>query len=278
MSFVKHLSTGAVLLHGVDFTSAPRARKGITIASGRLADDGRLTLSALSSLHDFSSFAAWLQRPGPWLGGFDLPFSLPRELVRHLGWPEDWAALIRHYAALPRAEIRRLFKDFCDARPVGGKFAHRATDLPAASSPSMKWVNPPVAYMLHAGAPMLLDAGVTLYGLHQGDPQRLAFEAYPALVARCVTRKSYKSDERSRQTPQRRAAREQIVTHMEQGRHAYGIMLDAGPWRQMLVDDGSGDLLDAVLCAILAAWAWQRRQAGFGMPQVDALEGWIVGA
>ena len=43
-------------------------------------------------------------------------------------------------------------------RTIGGKFAHRATDGPAGSSPSMKWVNPPVAFMLHAGVPLLIDA------------------------------------------------------------------------------------------------------------------------
>ena len=48
----------------------------------------------------------------------------------------------------------------------------------------MKWVNPPVAYMLHAGVPLLLDAGVHLPGLHAGDPARVALEAYPGLLAR----------------------------------------------------------------------------------------------
>jgi hypothetical protein len=36
--------------------------------------------------------------------------------------------------------------------------------------------------------------------------------------------------------------------------------------------------LDAVLCAVLAAWGWQRRDANYGLPAHDALEGWIVGA
>ena len=34
----------------------------------------------------------------------------------------------------------------------------------------MKWVNPPVVLMLHAGAPRLLAAGVTIPGLCRGDP------------------------------------------------------------------------------------------------------------
>ena len=42
----------------------------------------------------------------------------------------------------------------------------------------MKWINPPVAYMLHAGVPLLLAAGVHLPGLHTGMPG-VALEAYP---------------------------------------------------------------------------------------------------
>ena len=265
------------LLHGVDFTSAPRSRKGITIASGTL-DGDTFRLQGLLTLSDFPAFVAWLDRPGPWLGGFDFPFSLPRELVTLLGWPTDWPALIRHYASLTRAELRDTFKSVCDTRPAGSKFLHRATDLVAGSSSSMKWVNPPVAYMLHAGAPLLLQANVTIPGMHAGDPQRMALEAYPGLVARSITRASYKNDTVAMQTPERRAARLEIVKAVERGDYPHQVKLDAGRHRKALLDDGSGDLLDAVLCALLAAWAWQRRDDNYGLPPHDPLEGWIVGA
>lgn len=266
-------------LHGVDFTSAPTRRKAITIASGSLEGDV-FTVSSLESLHDFQSFEEWLRRPGPWLGGFDLPFSLPRELIEYLDWPTQWPALIEKVAAMSRADLRTEFKAFCDARAVGNKFAHRATDGPAGSSSSMKWVNPPVAYMLHAGVPRLLAAGVTIPGMHIGDAgaQRIALEAYPGMVARSMTKASYKSDERSKQTAARRIAREEIVGGLEQGAYRFGIVVDAGEFRDRLIDDGSGDWLDAVLCGVLAAWAWQRRDQGFGLPTYDALEGWIVGS
>jgi hypothetical protein len=39
-----------------------------------------------------------------------------------------------HYAALSRAEIRSTFAAFCDARPAGAKFAHRAFDKLAGSA------------------------------------------------------------------------------------------------------------------------------------------------
>jgi hypothetical protein len=114
------------------------------------------------------AWGEWLRQPPAWVGGFDFPFGLPRELVEHLGWPTSGRECMAHYASLSRAEIRDTFAAFCAARPVGGKFAHRATDKPAGSSPSMKWVNPPVAYMLHAGVPRLLAAGAHIPGLHAG--------------------------------------------------------------------------------------------------------------
>jgi hypothetical protein len=132
--------------------------------------------------------------------------------------------------------------------------------------------------MLHAGVPQLLAAGVTIYHLRPGDPERIAFEGYPGMVARDITRDSYKNDLRSKQTPARRAARERIVAALEEGNHRWRVKLDAGAHRDALLEDASGDLLDAALCAVLAAWAWQRREARYGLPEFDALEGWIVGA
>src|SRR3990167_9147252 len=146
------------LLVGCDFSSSPSRRKQIVLAYGGLRS-GRVLLSRLERLDSLQAFSAWLHQAQSWMGGFDMPFGLPRALVETLGWPLDWEACMRHYASLSRADIRACFAAYCDARPVGGKFAHRATDLVAGSSPSMKWVNPPVAYMLHAGLPLLLDAG-----------------------------------------------------------------------------------------------------------------------
>lgn len=262
---------------GVDFTSAPRRAKPITLALGE-ADGTVLRIERVDSHAGWASYEAWLAQPGPWVGGFDFPFGLSRELVEHLGWPQTWAALVMHCATLERAQLRATFKAFCDARPAGSKFAHRVTDGPAGSSPSMKWVNPPVAYMFHEGTRRLLDAGVTVYGLHAGDPQRIALEAYPGLVARAVTRASYKSDERARQTPERRAAREHIVRALEDGTHPLGIrLMMKKTLRRELIDDGTADWLDAVLCAVAAAWAAQR--PNFGLPLLlDPVEGWTAGA
>ena len=265
-------------LIGVDFTSAPTRKKAITVARGSV-QGLRVSLRRVDALPSFTEFEALLREPGPWLGGFDFPFGLPRELVEALGWPRNWLALMRHYAALPRAQIRATFAAFCAARPAGRKFAHRACDIPAGSSPSMKWVNPPVAFMLHAGVPRLLEAGVHVPGLHAGDESRIALEAYPGLLAReLIGRRSYKSDERTRQTPDRLIARKDIVDALEQGRTRLGLRLHLShAQRDALVADAAGDRLDAVLCLMQAAWAAQR--AGHGFPgQVDPIEGWICSA
>jgi hypothetical protein len=236
-------------------------------------------LHGIETFAGWPAFEAWLRRPGPWLAAFDLPFGLPRELVVALGWPLDWAALVRHYAGLSRAQIRSTFAAFCAGRPVGAKFAHRACDGPAGSSPSMKWVNPPVAWMLHAGVPRLLQAGVTLAGLHAGDAQRVAVEAYPGLLAReLIGRRSYKSDERRRQTADRTQARRDLVAALEAGRSRLGLrLLLDDPRRAELIADPTADKLDAVLCLLQAAWASSR--PNWGLPRdIDPLEGWIVSA
>ena len=267
-------------LAGVDFTSRPSRRKPITVALGHL-EHGAVQLEEVQTHADFESFALWLRSPGPWLAVFDLPFGLPRELVQTLGWPMQWRELMAHYAGLSRAEIRDTFAAFCNARPVGGKFAHRKADKPAGSSPSMKWVNPPVAFMLHAGVPLLIDAGLHLPGLDDGGESggRIGLEGYPGLLAREVLgRRPYKNDDRARQTPERLLARVDLINALVQGRTRLGLHLAlSNAQREELETDASGDRLDAVLCLVQAAWA--SGQPNYGLPDdIDPLEGWIVTA
>ena len=271
------------MLAGCDFSSAPTRRKPIVIALGS-SDKGRVLLSTLVQIESLDAFEDWLGQAQSWIGAFDFPFSLPRELIEHLGWPALWPALMTHYASMTRADIRSTFKAFCDARPVGGKFAHRRSDVPAGASPSMKWVNPPVAYMLHAGVPRLLAAGVHIPGLQDGDPKRVALEGYPGLLAREVLgSRSYKSDDKAKQDPQRLIARKDLLTALELGRTRLALRLKlTHAQRDALVDDAKGDSLDAVLCLMQAAWAAARHADGaanYGLPpDLDPLEGWIITA
>lgn len=238
-------------------------------------------LDRIEKLPTLEGFGQWLAQPGDWVGGFDVPFGLPRELVEHLGWPLQWADCMAHYASLTRAQIRETFAAFCDARPAGHKFAHRAFDRQAGSSPSMKWVNPPVAYMLHAAVPLLLRAGVHLPGLHAGDTRRVALEAYPGLLAReLIERRSYKSDDAAKQTPERLIARKDLLQSLEAGRTRLALRLKlTNAQRDALVQDASGDSLDAVLCMVQAAWGQRHGAPAWGLPpQADSLEGWILTA
>ncbi len=270
---------------GVDFTSRPSKAKPITVAEGVLLH-GAVKLMALHRFVLFESFSAWLAQEGAWIGAFDMPLGLPRELVEALNWPREWLPLMQHYCALSREEIRETFKAFCDARPVGNKFAHRVTDGPAGASPSMKWVNPPVAYMMHAGVNLLLKQPVHIPVLHElrtiNNDSRVVLEGYPGLLAReLIARRSYKSDDKSKQDAARLIARKDILTALEAGRTRLGLRLKLTPTQaSQLVDDGSGDLLDAALCLMQAAWAAQQDAQGharYGLPaNVDSLEGWIV--
>jgi hypothetical protein len=267
-----------VRIYGVDFTCAPRRAKPITVASGKLTR-AVLEVEEVESLQDFPGFEAFLARLGPWIGGFDFPFSLPRELVRDLGWPADWSGLVAHCATMDRAGFRFVLDTYRASRPAGRKYAHRATDYPAGSSSPMKLVNPPVALMFHEGARRVLASGIHVPALRSGDERRIALEAYPGLLARkqLGIRDSYKSDTRREHTPARKAVRARIVRALMAGKPlGIRLKLDRRLARR-LIDDGSGDTLDAAICAAQAAWGWMRRGSNFGLPlEVDAGEGWIV--
>jgi hypothetical protein len=275
-----------VRILGVDFTSAPRPAKPITVAVGALVDDA-LVVERVDRIDDFEGFERMLRMPGPWVGGFDFPFGLPRELVVALGWPLTWAALVRHYAKLDRGTVATAFDAFRAARAAGSKYAHRSGDAASGAHSPMKLVNPPVAWMLHAGAPRLLEAGVHLPTLHEGDRTRVALEAYPGLAMRRIAAQSghrrapsYKSDARAGRTSARREARILLLDAIVRGDYARGVPVSMPrSLANATIDDGSGDTLDSIAAAVQAAWGAQRAVANYGMPEcVDQIEGWIVTA
>ena len=275
------VSSGSLVL-GVDFTSAPSKKKPITVAVGRWISNGPVPtyrldeIRGLVSLQDFETF---LNESGPWLGGFDLPFGQPRTLIEHEGWPTEWPAFVEFYCAQPRNSLRDTFRRWCNARPAGDKFAWRKADKPAGSSPAMRWTNPPVAWMMHAGIGRMLAAGL-LFPAHRhgttGPHDRIALEAYPGFTARKVCRTSYKSDSAVRQTPERAANRRAILQALVSGAAGLDAGLEITPaWTSRLLDDGSGDLLDAVICGLQAGHAAALERYGFPH-ELDPLEGWIA--
>jgi hypothetical protein len=268
---------------GIDFTSAPSATKPITVAVGhwrRKASRAVYALERVIGLESLPAFERFLRDDGEWLGGFDLPFGQPRTLIEHEGWPTEWPAFVRFFCAEPRERLRAVFRRWCAARPPGDKFAWRRADKPAGSSPAMRWANPPVAWMMHAGIGRMLAAELH-FPAHRhpgprGRPRRVALEAYPGFTARMVCRKSYKSDAKPLQTAERRINRRAILGALVAGQAGLDVALAIDSrWQRRLVADGSGDLLDAVICALQAAHAAALPR--YGLPRrLDPLEGWIA--
>jgi hypothetical protein len=259
-----------VRIYGVDFTSAPRKAKPIAVASA-VAGRNALRMEKLERLETFDAFEAFLARPGPWVGGFDFPFGLAREAVLDLAWPARWPALVAHCRALGRAEFKRALDAYRESRPAGNRYAKRRGDGASGAHPSVKLVNPPVGFMFLEGAPRLCAAGLHIPGLRAARDTRVALEAYPGLLARRLGVRSYKSDDRRKWTPAHRAARRRILSALK--------ITMAERLQKEILQDGSGDLLDAVLCAVQAHWGWRRAAENYGLPAgLDPLEGWIVSA
>ena len=268
---------------GVDFTSAPRPRKPLTAAVGRVVDGPRGAVYSVDAIHELGTLTAFdmlLREPGEWVGGFDLPFGQPRTLIEHEGWPTDWREFVRFYCSQPREKLRDVFRRWCAGRPDGDKFAWRRADKPAGSSPAMRWTNPPVAWMMHAGIGRMLDAGLSFPAHRVAGRgvacERIALEAYPGFTARQVCRRSYKSDTPAMQTAERRANRRVILDALVAGEADLDVRLEVStPLARRMIDDGAGDLLDAAICGLQAAHA--SLQARYGLPRnLDPLEGWIA--
>lgn len=265
---------------GVDFTSAPRRAKPITVAHGHFLNSV-LRIDEIESIENYESFNDLLCRPGPWIGGFDFPFGLPREAVEALKWPTAWNAMTRHCASLGKAQYKSLLDAYRETRPPGSRYATRRGDAISGAHPAVKLVNPPVGLMFFEGAPRLAAAGLTVPRLCEGDPSRVALEAYPGLLIRkhLGITEPYKNDSRGKQTLAHEAVRKKIVRAIKAGKpHGIKVKLIEAVARRT-IDDPSGDSIDSVICALQASKGQQYGGPHYGLPSdVDSIEGWIVTA
>ncbi len=264
-------------VYGVDFTSAPGKRKPITVAHGILSGT-RLSIETIEPLATFEAFERFLERPGPWIAGFDFPFGLPRDAIRDFGWPEEWEAMVHHCARLGRQKFAEQLNEDRISRPAGRKYRYRSGDRLAGSSPAVRLHQVPVGFMFFEGAPRLARAKLNIPLLRENADNRIALEAYPGYLTKAqLGISSYKSDERRKQTPGRRRNREFIVGQLRSGLPLEIRLNATRSLCKTFVDDPTADYLDSAICALQAAWGWKHRKRRFGLPAgVDALEGWIA--
>jgi hypothetical protein len=268
-----------VRIYGLDFTSAPGCRKPL-IVLGCTLEGGSLRVEDSETLTDFGGFEDFLQRGGPWVCGMDFPFGQPRSLVAALGWPESWEGYVGEVDTLPKEEFEDKIRADMALRPAGSKWRYRLADRRSGSSSAMMLFRVPVGKMFFQGAPRLLASGIRVEPCRRNGDERVAVEAYPAVVARrFLGRTAYKRDSVP-DTLERRSARETLLAGLESAvlRKVYGFAVEMDDyWREEFVSDPSADVLDSLLCAIQAAWAYARRDENYGVPpECDPNEGWIL--
>lgn len=263
-------------VYGVDFTSAPSRRKPICVAACRLEGD-LLRFERLERIRSLSAFEASLAATGPWVAGFDLPFTQSRKFLRNIGWPEEWGAYADLLCSLDRAGFRAALEAYKAERAPGDREHARGFEAGTGAVSPQKLYGVPVALMQFEAVRALRRAGVRVPGLCEGDPARVALEAYPGVAARAlIGRLSYKNDQAARQTPEQGRARAALLDRLtgEEGRRRFGLRVEAPNW---IAEDAGADPLDALLCAVQAAWALRlMRDEPERLARLDLSGGWIA--
>jgi Protein of unknown function (DUF429) len=270
-------------IFGLDFTSAPGPKKPITVAVCDLQDD-LLRVNEIMIIESFAAFESFLQLPGPWVAALDFPFGLPQKLLANLGWPGSWKGYISLISLMNKIQFEQTLIQYREKRPSGDKHHLRTTDGFASACSPMMLTRVPVGKMFFQGAPRLLAAGVSILPCHPTPDDRIAVEGYPALIVRkLIGKRSYKCDKCDKcdkQTSDKATARRDIILGLRTPilSNQYGVTIELpDTLAESCMQDSKGDTLDALLCALQAAWAYTQRDDGYGIPSKShSLEGWIV--
>lgn len=265
------------LIYGLDFTSAPSRRKPLVLVQCRY-HAATLTLTEITPLATFSGLEAWLHA-GEWVAGLDFPFGQPRALAEALQLPLDWTGFVSVIAQMSKPEWVAQVNRFAQAQPTGQKRLFRPTDRHTHAQSPMNMHYIPTGKMFYEGATRLLHSPVSVIPNRPTPDPRIVFEAYPALTVRQLLGRGagYKSDNAQDQTEGATAQRRRLLERLaEQCQPRYGFALDVPPiFVPLLLNDPTGDTLDALICAVQALWAYN--QENYGIPKtIDPLEGWII--
>ena len=266
-------------IFGLDFTSAPARRKPLIVFRCTMTDNS-LHVEDDETLTSFDQFESWLETPGPWVCGMDFPFGQPKDLVEELEWPKSWEGYVGEVSRLGKEAFESAIRADTASRPYGSKWRYRLADKRSGSSSAMMLFRVPVGKMFFQGAPRLLRSGVNVQPCRPNGDNRVAVEAYPAVVARrFLGREPYKRDGVP-DTPERKAARKKLVSGLRSGstREVYGFGVRVGRrWEERFIEEPGADALDSLLCAVQAAWAYTKRDESWGVPfECDRNEGWIL--
>lgn len=270
-------------VYGIDFTSVPQPGKPITVAQGCLGDH-TLEVESVDELTTWDAFENRINRGGEWVTAIDFPFSQPRKLIKNLGLPTSWGDFVEQLNKMSKQDFVRILREYQASRADGDRRHFRAVDRLAGSCSPMQLDFVPVAQMFFEGAPRLVRSTCSIVPLRLIEgARRIVVEGYPALVVRNIVGKlKYKAEDRRAWTESLTNARRQILDAItdEHGKFAstYGFSCSIpAAILQRCVDDGAGDVLDAVLCAAQAAWALSLANSGYGIPtDSDPIEGWIA--
>ncbi len=270
-------------IFGIDFTSRPKKSKPLTVAVCSLQKGGVLLFKEMQLFTCFEEFEIFLQQKGPWMAGFDFPFGQPQVLIEHLKLPTDWPQYVKAIQKWKPGQFENRVQQFKDKKKKGQKEPLRITDALASAQSPLKMVKAPLVKMFLEGASRLLASGISVVPCKiRPKENRYAVEAYPALIARRFAG-PYKTDKKNGDTQELEAGRESILNKiLSSGFQAeFHLTLEIDSvQRHSLIADPSGDQLDALLCALQAAWAWRNGKPFFGIPNPEhALirsEGWIM--
>ena len=267
-------------IFGLDFNAAPHLKQSIACTSCVL-ESQVLYVHCLALLENLDSFENFLNSEGPWVAGIDFPFGQPRKLVKNLGWPMRWEGYVGESDFLGLNGFETLLEQYRDTRPLGDKQYLRSVDSQANPKAPMSLRQVPLSRLFQRGAPRLLRSPVSVLPCRPNGDERVVLEAYPALVARrLIDKRPYKGTCDGGLSDLRVDARRDLLAGLMsqslKDEYGVGLAIDASI-RNELIEEPSGNYLDAILCSLQASWAWTRRKEGWGIPaEADSLEGWIV--
>lgn len=252
-------------VYGIDFTCNPSRRKPVTCAVCEI-DNSRLRCEQVLSWPSkkFTDFEALLGSEGPWIMGIDAPFGLSKTFIHDIDWPLNWEEYIKKLEMIDRRHFKGFLKGYRDTRPLGHKEHKRAVDkLVRSMSPQ----NIRVSGMFFEVSKRIMASPANIPPIRKKNCDRIIVETYPGVFARrLIGNDGYKDGNLEESIKKQSDLRAQILSALPD--------VEAPP---DVVVDSNGDKLDAVLCAVQAAWAWSKREENFGIPETaDPLEGWIV--